>query len=77
MGKDTKGEGKGQDFHTLAKPLPLSRVRGFCKGCSRVTFYLKSNFIWLQKLILSIEFLNFNLKIIFMTTSCLYSAFKF
>ena len=31
------------------------RVRGFCKGYSRVTLYLKSNFIWLQNLILSIE----------------------
>ena len=46
-GKGIKGKGQGQDFHTPAKPLPLTRVRGFCKGfCkgySRVTFYLKSH----------------------------------
>ena len=44
-GKGTKGKGQGQDFNTPEKPLPLTRVRGFCKGCSRVTFYLKRNFI--------------------------------
>jgi hypothetical protein len=61
-GKGTKGKGQGQDFHTLAKPLPLTRVRGFCKGYSRVTFYLKSHFIWLQKLMPGIENFNLHLK---------------
>ena len=39
-GKGQEGLGQGQDFHTPAKPLTLTRVRGFCKGHSRVTFYL-------------------------------------
>ena len=35
-GKDIKGKGQGQDFHTLVKPLPLTRVKGFARVFSRV-----------------------------------------
>ena len=35
-------------FHTLEKPLPLTRVRGVFKGYSRVNFCLMKIFIWLQ-----------------------------
>ncbi|KAF8804343.1 hypothetical protein BYT27DRAFT_7213976 [Phlegmacium glaucopus] len=35
-GKGKKGKGEGQDFHTLIKPLPMTKGQGFCKGCSRV-----------------------------------------
>jgi hypothetical protein len=34
--KGQKGKGQGQDFHIPEKPLPLTRVRDFCKGYSRV-----------------------------------------
>ena len=35
-GKGIKGKGQGQDFHTLVKPLPLTRVKGFARVFSRV-----------------------------------------
>ena len=35
-GKGKEGGGRGQDFLTLKKPQPLTRVGGFCEGKSRV-----------------------------------------
>ena len=49
-----------QERYILLQKLILSmtRVRGFCRGCLGVTFYLKGNSIWLQKLILSIKIIS-------------------
>ena len=35
-GKGIKGKGQGQDFYTLVKPLPLTRVKGFARVFARV-----------------------------------------
>ena len=46
MSSDCQGFGKPQ-----GSGVRVTRVRGFCKGYSRVTFYFKSNFIWFQNFI--------------------------
>ena len=54
-GKGQEGLGQGQNFHTPAKPLTLTRVRGLFQGSFKGNILPKVPFIWLQKWIVSIE----------------------
>jgi hypothetical protein len=57
QGRVSWGKGKGWDFHTLAKPLPLAGVKGiynmhisYLFTSKKVFFYLKTLFLAHKKL---------------------------